>query len=548
MPTSSDHDTDLRFGDFTIVRADERLIGPAGPVKLGRKAFRVLLMLAERDGQLLTKDALFASVWDGTIVSESALTSVIKELRRALDDPSVDPRYIESVYGRGYRLREPVERMAPARPARRVEAAMKRMGEAPLLFVPPFDDAAIAAAHPHFGAVIHEEMLIALSRFRDIRLVSDLSALRDGAGRFGERDYRLDLRLIGDDTGIHAFARMSRLSSAAIIWADQMEIPAGNPLQGIAGLARRVAGLALPRLRDDVLRNLPAQPAGAYDHYFLNRLRMRDLDDLAGARAVAASWETLIGEHPDLAQAYPPLIRLYNTDYSFTGPGATGPDERRRAYELAHRAITIDPTDSHLHTVKGWCHLWAGEAGLAEQHFEEALQLNPYHHERLVELATGFMFLDALDRAAELLERCRALTAFASDAPQEEEGLLRLLREDYRGAADALALARRVHPDDRVKARPGLLTGLYALLAAAGSDDDGLAGQAAEWRDLVTARWAGEGPADPAALKRWIGFHNPFQREARRRWLEALVERALAPQGSRRTTTPTPRERPSARG
>jgi hypothetical protein len=43
-------------------------------------------------------------VWDGTIVSESALTSVVKELRRALGDDARAPRYIESVYGRGYRL------------------------------------------------------------------------------------------------------------------------------------------------------------------------------------------------------------------------------------------------------------------------------------------------------------------------------------------------------------------------------------------------------------------------------------------------------------
>ena len=550
MPTISDHEPDLRFGDFTIVRADERLIGPLGPVKLGRKAFRVLLMLAERDGQLLTKDALFASVWDGTIVSESALTSVVKELRRALDDPSVDPRYIESVYGRGYRLRTPVARVEPARGEMRVEArverATKRIGDAPLLFVPGFDDTAVADQHPHFGAVIHEEMLIALSRFRDIRLVSDLHTMHEGAGRFGERDYRLDVRLLGDAAGLQAFARISRLSSGAIIWADQMAVPPGNPLQGVAGLAHRVAGLALPRLRDDVLRNLPAQPDGAYDHYFLNRLRMRDLEDVASAQSVAASWEKLIGDHPDLAQAYPPLIRLYNTDYSFTGPGATGPDERRRAYELAHRAITIDPTDSHLHTVKGWCHLWVGEAALAERHFEEALQLNPYHHERLVEIATGFMFLDALDRAAELLARCRALTAFASDAPQEEEGLLRLLREDYRGAAEALALARRVHPDDRIKARPGLLTSLYALLAAAGAGDERLAEQAAVWRDLVTSRWAGGSPADPSALKQWIGFHNPFQREERRRWLDALVDRALAPAAAPRMTTRASRGTPSA--
>src|SRR3546814_4522667 len=88
MSIEADCGMNLAFADFTIDRADERLLGPNGPVKLGNKAYRVLLMLAEHEGRLLTKDALFSSVWDGTIVSESALTSVIKELRHALgDDP-----------------------------------------------------------------------------------------------------------------------------------------------------------------------------------------------------------------------------------------------------------------------------------------------------------------------------------------------------------------------------------------------------------------------------------------------------------------------------
>lgn len=549
MPSDTDRDSDLSFGAFTIVRADERVVGTNGPVKLGRKAYRLLLMLAEREGQLLTKDALFASVWDGTIVSESALTSVIKELRRALDDQSVSPRYIESVYGRGYRLLPPVSRCLPTRLRAPDQAAFRPaetaapLGRAPLLFVPPFDESAIADTNPHLGAVLHEEVLIALSRFRDIRLISDLGPSH-AADRFGKRDYRLSIRLLRHGEAIQAFTRISRLSSGAIIWADQMALASGNPMQSVDDIARRVAGIALPRLRDDMLRNVPEHPGDAYDQYFLNRLRMRDLDALENGKAAAAAWEHLIEEHPELVQAYPPLTRLYNTDYGFTGLGSAGRNERRRAYELAHRAITIDPTDSHLHTAKGWCHLWASEPDLASRHFEEAVQLNPYHQERLVEVATGFMFLDELDRATEILERCRALTGFASEAPQEEEGLLLLLRQDYRQAAEALALARRVHPDDRVKARPSPLTRFYALLAAAGEGDAGLAEQAGDWRRSVEARWAGPDPLDDARLTAWILFHNPFQREERRAWLLSLVALALAPEDPAEPN----RLRPASRG
>jgi TolB-like protein/DNA-binding winged helix-turn-helix (wHTH) protein/tetratricopeptide (TPR) repeat protein len=111
----------LAFDGFVIDFADERVIGPAGPLHLGHKAFRVLSLLAARRGQLVTKDELFESVWDGAAVSESALTSVIKELRRALGDDTRPPRFIESAYGRGYRfVAEVHETASPAAPPRPV--------------------------------------------------------------------------------------------------------------------------------------------------------------------------------------------------------------------------------------------------------------------------------------------------------------------------------------------------------------------------------------------------------------------------------------------
>lgn len=113
-PSVGELPPDLVFGPFTVSQADERLIGPEGPIKLGHKAFEVLVELIRQDGLLVTKDALFASVWDGTIVSESALTSAVKELRRALGDESKAPRYIESVYGRGYRFLVPISQVPAA--------------------------------------------------------------------------------------------------------------------------------------------------------------------------------------------------------------------------------------------------------------------------------------------------------------------------------------------------------------------------------------------------------------------------------------------------
>ncbi|MDP8914500.1 MAG: winged helix-turn-helix domain-containing protein, partial [Pseudomonadota bacterium] len=516
-----------------------RLIGPRGPIKIGNKAFKVLLLLAEQNGRLLTKDALFSSVWDGTIVSESSLTSVIKELRRALGDESRTPRYIESVYGRGYRFIAPVAKAerkdalppVPQNPPRPPAERQSRpsLGEPPLLYFPRPEDEAVRDGHPYLAETLREEILFTLARFREIRLVSDTSrATTGGQPSYGDRDYQLSLRLLGRGDILRAFARLSRLSSGAIIWAEAADLVVADIGGQADQLVRRIAAAALPTLQDDVLRNLPEQPSDGYSLYFQNKLQMRCENSLDGARALADSWERLIALHPTLSGAYPPLIRLYNTDYCFTGFGSCGRQERARAYELAHRAIALDSTEAHLHSVKAWCHLWAGEAALARSHFEEALRLNPYNQTRLIEASTGFMFLDDLERATLLLERSRNLAPFPIDAPHEEQALLHLLREEFDLAGGELALVRRGHPDDGMTTEPTVLSELYALLAAAGAGAGDLPQRSRRWQQRMRALWVGDDPPNAEGLTRWAVYHNPFQSASRREWMLSLLRSALS--------------------
>ena len=56
-------------------------------------------------GEVISKEELFRLVWMGTAVSDSALTSCIQELRRALGDDAQRPQFIETLHRRGYRFR-----------------------------------------------------------------------------------------------------------------------------------------------------------------------------------------------------------------------------------------------------------------------------------------------------------------------------------------------------------------------------------------------------------------------------------------------------------
>ena len=73
-------------------------------MRLPPKAFQVLRYLAERPGQLVTKEELFRVIWADTVVGDAALTMCIQELRKALQDNAREPQYIETVHRRGFRF------------------------------------------------------------------------------------------------------------------------------------------------------------------------------------------------------------------------------------------------------------------------------------------------------------------------------------------------------------------------------------------------------------------------------------------------------------
>jgi DNA-binding winged helix-turn-helix (wHTH) protein/predicted ATPase/type II secretory pathway predicted ATPase ExeA len=94
----------LTFGLYRLDPANAQLWRGKQLVRLTRKAFDVLCLLASHPGQLVTKDALLAAVWPEVVVTEAALTKRIQEVRHALRDNPKAPRYIETVHRQGFRF------------------------------------------------------------------------------------------------------------------------------------------------------------------------------------------------------------------------------------------------------------------------------------------------------------------------------------------------------------------------------------------------------------------------------------------------------------
>lgn len=109
--------TDLRIGEWLFQPDLHQLIGPGGAVHLEPRTTTVLGELAKRGGQVSTRDDLLDAVWGETYVGEASLTHCIWELRKAFDDDARNPRFIQTVPRRGYRLLAEVSEVEPTGPA-----------------------------------------------------------------------------------------------------------------------------------------------------------------------------------------------------------------------------------------------------------------------------------------------------------------------------------------------------------------------------------------------------------------------------------------------
>jgi DNA-binding winged helix-turn-helix (wHTH) protein len=107
------NEPNYRFDDFLLDVSNRQLWQGDTRIDLNGRYFDALVLLVREHGQLVGKDRLFADVWQGVLVSDSALTQCIKAIRRQLGDNAVNPRYIQTVPRYGYRFVGRVERLDP---------------------------------------------------------------------------------------------------------------------------------------------------------------------------------------------------------------------------------------------------------------------------------------------------------------------------------------------------------------------------------------------------------------------------------------------------
>src|SRR5215468_6058858 len=128
MDRSSETPAGVAFGRFRVLPHRRELLADGRPIKLGGRAFDVLMALVEARGAVVTKDALMTRVWPGRTVEENNLQAHIAALRKAF---GAERELIRTVSGRGYQFTGEIG-ILPAAPDQRASAGVADRRDVPL--------------------------------------------------------------------------------------------------------------------------------------------------------------------------------------------------------------------------------------------------------------------------------------------------------------------------------------------------------------------------------------------------------------------------------
>ena len=100
------HSAELVIGNLRILPEAWRVYVRSKEVKLTNKEFELLLFLATNPNMVFTKDKLFDRIWGMDSLGDTATVTVhINRIREKIEEDSANPRYIETVWGAGYRFK-----------------------------------------------------------------------------------------------------------------------------------------------------------------------------------------------------------------------------------------------------------------------------------------------------------------------------------------------------------------------------------------------------------------------------------------------------------
>ena len=438
----------LQVGEWQADRTTNELVRAGDTVRIEPKAMEVLMVLAARAGQVVSREELLAAVWPGVVVGDEALTQSIIKLRRALGDNPRSPSYIETISKRGYRLIAPVRQSEVASTARaRLRVPLGALAAAALLAlalavavgyvthlvarpvtstnmvgsmaerqappltvtVLPFESLGDGGAQAYLARGISNDLMTDLSRLPGLRLIS---ASRAGPG--GEPAPRARYLVSGSvqrESGtLRINIRLIDTTSSQQLWSERFERPFGDLFAVQDEIARRLTQVLPGKLSEDARQRL-ARPytrsLEAYDDFLRGQalFLVRRSEDNEEARGF---YRKALELDPNFARAYAGLAMTYAMEYRLRPSGSSSP-ALARAFELAQTARQIDPDIPEVYWALAFVDAQSRRHRQAIESLKKAIELNRSYADAYAFMGGIYTYIGQPEKSIPLLRTAMRL-------------------------------------------------------------------------------------------------------------------------------------------
>lgn len=429
-------------GDLRVDTGTQKVVRAGVPVELPPLSFDLLLALLRAAPNFVSNDELMSSVWKGLVVSPETVTQRVKLLRDALGDDPRQPRYIEGLRGRGYRMIPAVSQTEPHRPevihsvpgvpasgirwmvllAALTVALLAgwslllatRQASTPepdtarthdrTVAVLPFTSPDAAADRGTLASGLADSVNARLAAIQGLQVIAansssqvDIATLgAQEAGRILGARYLVEGSIQQAGDRMRVTAKLTDSTTAALLWTEQFDRPRGD-LFGTqdavaAGVARalqsRIAGIDL---------TIPATERSSNAEAYLAYLRGRTLlgrTTIVGSTAAEQEFQHSIELDPTFV---PALVGLYDARMQAASLRRAGFDKAlEQNAPLLARAHALRPDSGAADLARA---MWGREpATVRAEFFERGLARDKSNARAMTAYSE---LLDEMDRRAE---------------------------------------------------------------------------------------------------------------------------------------------------
>ena len=510
-----------RFDRFELDTAKAELRSAGDVLPIEPQVFALLAVLVEHRERLVSKDEIIEKVWDGRIVSESAVSSRIKSARQALGDDGRAQRFIRTLHRQGFRFVAETTVVRPSLPERTPAEAPIITSARPSIAITSFRLVGDAGPLAPIAEALPHELITELARLRWLFVTARGSSFRVSTA---DTDVREIGRLLGvtyclsgtvdvAGTRLTVTVELHDTRNGGVVWADSYSTSIDDVHAVRAEIRAGVLAaldVRIPLHEAEVARLGGTEHLDAWAAYHLglqHLYRFNRKDSAAAARL----FERAIERDPGFARAHAGLSFVH-----FQTAFLHHTDERAREIALARacaeRGLELDPVDPFVNFTMGRSFWLEGELDSSLPWLDRAITLCPNYAQGIYARAWT-----------------EALTHHGPDSREHVDLAMRLSPLDpmYYAMLGTRAFAHMDMGDDveavtwaeRAARSPGAHV-LIAMIAAAAHALGGDAQRAGAWAANVRER-------NPALTRADFFSAFPMKSEAMR----ARISRALSQLG-----------------